>query len=291
MHSDSSIMAHSDGLNTGSHLPVPMQSPPEFPDKDRTISQEEQFSGTSLASRCSVWLLRDGKTISKSAVLTRMTEATTMEFVRSRTSIPIPKIYNAYRDKETGRVTILMERVEGENLDHAWDGLTGEEKDSILSQLKGYFAELRQIEGSYIGSVDGNACEDQHFDYDPGEYGPYEDEDEFTKGLVKAWSQGRGDYALIRILCEMALNVVKGHKVVMTHNDFEPRNILVRGGKVVPILDWVRAGFYPEYWEHCKALWQPRWGSGWLEDQAVNKVLTPYWKELAIFLHTSDIMW
>ena len=32
-------------------------------------------------------------------------------------------------------------------------------------------------------------------------------------------------------------------------------NILVRGGKIVAILDWGCAGWYPECWEYNKALY------------------------------------
>ena len=268
-----------------------MEGPPEFPEKDRVVTKEELAGATQFGPFCCVYLLQDKKTIVKSGELTRMTEAITMEFVRRHTSIPIPKIYNAYHDKETGRVRIVMERIEGERLDHIWDKLTDEEKEFIICQLQGYFAELRQIEGSYIGSVDGNFCEDQYFDDEPGQYGPYKDESEFVEGLVKAWSNGREDDALIYSLCQMALNIFKGHKVVMTHNDFDPRNILVQGSEVVAILDWEKSGFYPEFWEYCKALWRPGWASGWIKDQAVNRVLTPYWKELAVIMNTSHTIW
>ncbi|RYO85306.1 hypothetical protein DL762_005259 [Monosporascus cannonballus] len=214
-----------------------------------------------------------------------------MEFVREHTSIPIPKIYNAYYDKGASRVRIVMERIQGERLDESWDKFTDDEKESVLCQLKGYFAELRQIEGSYIGSIDGSSCEDQYFDDDPGQYGPYKDESEFTKGLVKAWSHGRDDDPFVHILCQMALDIFKGHKAVMTHNDFDPRNILIQSSKVVAILDWEKSGFYPECWEYCKALWRPGWNSGWMKDQAVSRVLTPYWKELAVIMNTSQTIW
>lgn len=41
---------------------------------------------------------------------------------------------------------------------------------------------------------------------------------------------------------------MNGHEIVMTHNDFDPRNILVQGSQVVALLDWELSGFYPDYW-------------------------------------------
>ncbi|KAI1636466.1 phosphotransferase enzyme family protein [Biscogniauxia mediterranea] len=274
-----------------SQFPVPMPGPPEFPEKDRVVTQQDLANATKFGPVCCVYLLNDKKTVVKTGGLTRITEATTMEFVRRHTSIPIPKVYNAYHDKETGHVRIIMENIEGETLENSWDKLTDQEKESVIFQLKGYFEELRQIEGSYIGSVDGSFCEDQYFDDDPGQYGPYKDESEFTRGLVKAWIKGREDDAHIYTLCQMALNIFEGHKVVMTHNDFDPRNILVRGSRVVAIIDWEKSGFYPEHWEYCKALWRPGWTSRWMKDHAVHKILTPYWKELAVIMNTSYSTW
>lgn len=52
------------------------------------------------------------------------------------------------------------------------------------------------------------------------------------------------------------------HRIVMTHGDLHPRNIMVAWGdgdggeelKVTSILDWEFAGWYREYWEFLKAL-------------------------------------
>lgn len=44
--------------------------------------------------------------------------------------------------------------------------------------------------------------------------------------------------------------------VVFTHNDLVPPNILLSPGpnpKVAAIIDWGQAGWYPAYWEYCKA--------------------------------------
>lgn len=44
--------------------------------------------------------------------------------------------------------------------------------------------------------------------------------------------------------------------IVFTHNDFLPPNIMISAGpnpKVTALLDWTQAGWYPAYWEYCKA--------------------------------------
>ena len=46
----------------------------------------------------------------------------------------------------------------------------------------------------------------------------------------------------------------KHHKTVFTHGDVSGSNILVKGGKVVVLIDFEMAGFYPEYWEYTTAM-------------------------------------
>lgn len=39
------------------------------------------------------------------------------------------------------------------------------------------------------------------------------------------------------------------HKILFTHGDLSPTNIIVKEGRIVGIVDWEYAGWYPEYWE------------------------------------------
>lgn len=121
-----------------------------------------------------------------------MSETETMRFVRERTTIPIPQVHNAYVDDESGMVRIVMEFIEGENLDSAWDNYTDAEKESVISQLRGYMEELRQIKGFFIGSVDNSWCNDHYFDDKRGAYGPpFASEAEFDRGISQALKEAK----------------------------------------------------------------------------------------------------
>jgi hypothetical protein len=46
--------------------------------------------------------------------------------------------------------------------------------------------------------------------------------------------------------------------IIFTHDDLVPPNILLSPGpnpKVASVIDWGQAGWYPTYWEYCKARW------------------------------------
>ena len=52
------------------------------------------------------------------------------------------------------------------------------------------------------------------------------------------------------------INIDGGVPIVFTHDDLVPPNILLSAGsnpKVAAIIDWGQAGWYPAYWEYCKA--------------------------------------
>ena len=65
---------------------------------------------------------------------------------------------------------------------------------------------------------------------------------------------------------------------VFTHGDLSSLNILARGDKIVGIIDWETAGWYPSYWEYTTA-WQANpMNYFWREE--VDKFLDPMPKEL-----------
>jgi len=54
--------------------------------------------------------------------------------------------------------------------------------------------------------------------------------------------------------------------IVFTHADLHPSNILVSVGpnpRIVSTIDWHQSGWYPAYWEYCKARSTARVGEEW----------------------------
>ncbi|KAH7019915.1 kinase-like domain-containing protein [Ilyonectria destructans] len=254
----------------------------------RTVSKEQLSKATRLSTWSPVFKI-DSKTIMKTGDIVRMAEAEVMKFVHANTSIPVPEVHSAYRDEASGHVVILMDFMEGENLDKAWPGFTEAERESVVSQLLGYMAQLRSFKGTFIGSIDGTACNDQYFCEEPEGYGPYQSEEEFNQGVVAAMKKDR-PYTFVDWKCDVWTNVLKGHEIVLTHNDLDPRNILVQGSKVVAILDWELSGYYPEYWEYCKAVGASGWEDAWSRSRAVDRILKPYHQELAVFWNSREVI-
>ncbi|OTA68434.1 kinase-like protein [Hypoxylon sp. EC38] len=255
----------------------------------RVISQSELEKAERFGEFTPVYKL-DSKTVVKSSKITRLAEAETMRFVRKHTSIPVPEVYNAYKDEESGHTRIIMEFIEGVELEEAWDKYSDAEKEHVINQLRGYMKELRELKGSFIGAIDGSWCDDHYFDVERGGFGPFKSESDFNSGIVRALKTDH-PYVHVDITCDLWQEIMKGHEIVLTHNDFAPRNILVQGSKVVAIIDWELSGFYPEYWEYCKALRRPDWESGWIKERALDRILDVWPKELAMVWCTTEIIW
>lgn len=103
------------------------------------------------------------KTMVKLCDPNRLAEAEGLRFIRSKTSLPVPEVYNAYVDETIDRGVIVMEYIEGEVLRDIIQDMDDTRRQKIISELQKFMSELRSIEGDFIGSIDGSACEDLSF--------------------------------------------------------------------------------------------------------------------------------
>ncbi|RVD89358.1 uncharacterized protein DFL_000371 [Arthrobotrys flagrans] len=194
-------------------------------------------------------------------------EADTMAFVRNHTSIPVPRVYDFYCD-EKGHGYIVMDYVEGQNLENRWKHLDGPSKAKIAEQLRRYMEEMRSIPPPspiYIGGVNHTQADDMRNGHALG--GPFASETDFNHWLIsRLLPHIRGRTLVMPYLEEQlaAQTAQKRHAIVFTHADFHPRNIMVKGDKVVGWLDWEVAGWFPSHWEFIKAM-QPLAKTDWLD--------------------------
>jgi Phosphotransferase enzyme family len=82
--------------------------------------------------------------------------------------------------------------------------------------------------------------------------------------------------------------------IKFTHGDLHPSNIIVSTGGdgaspcIVAIVDWHQSGWFPEYWEYCKARWTAKIGDEW-EVEYLPRFLEPskqydYWDYFVLSL-------
>jgi thiamine kinase-like enzyme len=67
--------------------------------------------------------------------------------------------------------------------------------------------------------------------------------------------------------------------ITFTHGDLHPRNIIISSRtddsklpRILAIIDWYQSGWYPAYWEYCKAVYAVDPESHWARDY-IPKIL------------------
>ncbi|KAM0424844.1 hypothetical protein ACHAPT_009900 [Fusarium lateritium] len=202
-----------------------------------------------------------------------LSEAYAMRFVASHTSIPVPKVYYAFTYQ--GASYTVMSRTSGEMVGRGWKERSDESKTRILDQLRQMITELRSVpppEGAGVSAIDGGPIYDCHMP-DPKYQGPCATVYEFHKALVDGLDFNAncdnipGLPELVKFYRE------SGNELVLTHGDLTCRNILVRGDRVVGIVNWETAGWLPTYWEYSCAKFDSPWNPLWAGP--VDQFLTP----------------
>lgn len=174
-------------------------------------------------------------------------------YALANTDLPVPRIYSARIWR--GRHAITMEYIPHcKTLQECWHTLSSEEKQGIVLQVSGYIQQLHSLSpppevSDRVSATKGGACRDVRVSSSKL-FGPFED----FAGFHRCLRGGVEIYSAHEIFGEKVADVhSRPYAVRFTHGDLGPQNILVRGTKVVAIIDWECSGFYAEYWEYTKA--------------------------------------
>ncbi|KAK2123830.1 hypothetical protein NOF04DRAFT_1373293 [Fusarium oxysporum II5] len=157
-------------------------------------------------------------------------EYNALRVLKQKTTIPAPRAFDVV-SQNTGEEDfsyLLMSRVPGTALGTCWDALSDQDYANLSAQLKDCVSQMRDIPkpaNHGICNTLGEACRDPRI----------------------------RDWAPIRPFPDEA----------------SPRNIMVerikdsagaRGWRLSDIIDWETAGYYPEYWDYTKSMFEEfRW--------------------------------
>ena len=73
--------------------------------------------------------------------------------------------------------------------------------------------------------------------------------------------------------------------IKFTHGDLHRGNIMISPTappRVLAVVDWAHAGWYPDYWEYCKALYTSHYNGEW-RNIWIPKFLDQYTVEFDVF--------
>lgn len=196
-----------------------------------------------------------------------------MQFVASHTSIPVPKVHYAFTHKGTSY--IVMQHIKGHMAAQGWVRRSDESKKRVLEQLSCMVTELRSVkppDGTGVSNINGGSFFDCRL---PSRlyWGPYASVREFHEALADnlPWDADYTEYPDIAEL--FAFYRQTGNELVLTHGDLSSLNILVSGDRVVGIVDWETAGWFPPYWEYTTAKYVNPHNQFW--ESAVDHFIRP----------------
>ena len=184
--------------------------------------------------------------------------------------IPTPSFLGSLASGQ--RTYCFMTRANGVTLESVWPSLTIANKISVQSQLNTIFRILRAEpadpqqdgrEAQRIGSFASGTCKDTRRSQRTATV-PIRTEAGFNDFLCHEPNRTATPWiSMIRPA------MGERHRMVRTHGDLHPRNIMVEWEeddaskdhettekriRVTSLLDWEMGGWYPEYWEFVKAL-------------------------------------
>ncbi|KAJ5719905.1 kinase-like domain-containing protein, partial [Penicillium malachiteum] len=246
----------------------------------------------------------DSDTLVKYGHGVRLAEAEALHLVATHTTIAAPKLLSAYILDGVGYIVMSYEL--GEPLQDYWDRASNDERNSVLENLRYYVNQMRNISGDFVGGLDKSPCQDGIFeagygDYNKYSYGPYPSEESFNEGIIQALRDRIRPQVLERegdiessffnseYILHQTVRGLKNHKIVFTHGDLHPGNILVRADGTAVLLDWGLAGFWPEYWEFYRATHTLSWRNSW--HRMVEKFIPPFYIEYNLIERVFGTVW
>ncbi|KAK7703393.1 hypothetical protein SLS64_009062 [Diaporthe eres] len=214
--------------------PPPPRLPADFPDGDIIYHCHNRY------------IVRHGSTVTKLTTYPHgmgsndhPNEAEALRFIKANTTIPVPEVISSDWDR------ITMQYVEGQTLQQAWPVLTPDQQSDVLAQLSDYIAQLRALRGIHIGRLDGQGVVVPSRMTRSG--GPFCTVSELHDWLVKPPRRLEQQSMYWH---QITTQLGTDYPIVFTHGDIAARNIMIRDGRIVAIMDWEFAGWYPEYWDY-----------------------------------------
>ncbi|KIH94876.1 hypothetical protein SPBR_03826 [Sporothrix brasiliensis 5110] len=209
--------------------------------------------------------------IVKTGPFVHLTEGATMQFIAARTSIPVPRIHCSF--VHGNRAYLVMDRIHGVCLAKAYATLSGDDRKRIFAQLRSICAELRTLpspSGAGVRSCVGGSLRDSRIPRCKPRFGPFDTIQDFHLWLRDGLRpdehpnrQNDDDWGDIKKM--VAKQDGPWPAPVFTHGDLNPFNIIVSGSKIVGIIDWEFAGWYPYYWEYTAAWYGNMTRKAWQE--------------------------
>lgn len=182
-------------------------------------------------------------------------EATVMQLIARSTAIPVPRVVDCVTWED--RTLIVQDYVNGIELAQVFRKLDAEQLRKVGESLRTLLAQLRSIPhppDAGIAAFGGGPVLDLRISMFEHPFGPFSSLREFNQALLEHSTLEIPEDE--REAFESTISPVyrcdeARYKIVLTHDDLHPANILVNRrdhSTILAIIDWEYAAWMPEYW-------------------------------------------
>ncbi|KAF8508633.1 kinase-like domain-containing protein [Hysterangium stoloniferum] len=222
------------------------------------------------------WAIRvpaRGDVFSASRARTLHLDIVTQRFISSKTSMPIPRIYDWSLDSHNvlSYPFVIMDFIPGTNLSKLWNDkswITDLKRERIFEQIAGWMTELAALEFDQIGRLDWDGTSGMHRVVpfpdesalmrdvrgykepdNPVPAGPFHTALSYLSFLLSI-RRHTSDTPMLAVL-QLFLSALTDSKLdgppfVLSHPDFDSQNVLVDDdGTITGIIDWDNVNIHP----------------------------------------------
>lgn len=178
------------------------------------------------------------------------------QFLRSTTTIPVPKVIAAWNEGEDSSMRIT-ERIDGTSLDVAWPSLTQLQKWVIAKETAEYLTQLQELQSDRMHSLSetGQLYSELLFPAsgisDP--VGPLYSDDELWEEMAKSLKR------LPMVAAKLRRSMPPAAPYTFTHGDLSAKHIMVKDGNLTGIIGWELSGYFPTWWEFASTFQHESW--------------------------------
>ncbi|BGP34224.1 hypothetical protein JCM10296v2_006039 [Rhodotorula toruloides] len=173
-------------------------------------------------------------------------EAEVTHWVWTNTSVPVPQVMHADATRSTPRLE--FEYINGKQLDTMWPTLAASKRQTIADELVRAIQAMQDAPPPANGLI-GSYQRLRAAPFRPdswSQWPPYEP----TTSAIEFFDWPRSCALAIGMTSQTWDSKIAPHirldtKIVLTHGNLFPRNILIRDGHLAAIVDWELAGWWP----------------------------------------------
>lgn len=226
-----------------------------------SISDEELIAAFDNGS--AIWELGDNKIVRvarnfviKGGLSVLPSEAKNMEFASKVLDINVPKVHRIFNIKEKNGIWgttcyILMDCISGTCLTDSWPKLSKASQTSILTEVAKAINQMQSVVLRKPGPIGGTTNRWMGTWFSDYGAGPFESTDELENWLNHALQISKQWKRVIPGTPDFKIK-----KLVFSHLDIAPRNLMIDDTGKLWLIDWAFAGAFPVGFEqavvHCQ---------------------------------------